>query len=153
MGRLAGARPGRRRRRTRAAGPGGGHGEVRRRRARRRMAGPRLEERAGDDGERRRRCPGWPAARRMAAAAGVRRRGDDAGWGGPRVGLRAGGRGDVVLPRGATWMAEAGGGGRVRPGADTSVGGGGRRFSFFFRVSGRGRDPKTEGCIYRHRGS
>ena len=23
----------------------------------------------------------------------------------------------------------------------------------FFRVSGRGRDPKTEGCIYRHRGS
>ena len=39
--------------------------------------------RDSDDGERRRRCPGWPAARRMAAAAGVRRRGDDAGWEGP----------------------------------------------------------------------
>ena len=28
-----------------------------------------------------------------------------------------------------------------------------RRRGDFFRVSGRGRDPKTEGCIYRHRGS
>ena len=104
------------------------------------MAGPRLEERAGDDGERRRRCPGWPAARRMAAAAGVRRRGDDAGWGGPRVGLRAGGRGDVGAP---TWRHGDGCGGRrggadaVRRGPDTSVGGGGRRFSFFFKLGFR----------------
>ena len=44
------------------------------------------------------------------------------GLGGPRVGLRAGGRGDVVLPRGATQLAEAGGGGRCPAGADTSVG-------------------------------
>ena len=84
--------------------------------------------------------------------AGGGRRGPGGGAEGPRRALRAGGGEEVRLPRGATWMAEAGGGGRVRPGADTSVGAD-LAGMIFFRVSGRGRDPKTEGCINRHRGS
>ena len=58
-------------------------------------------------------------------------------------------------PRGGTALAEAGGGvertlsgaGRTRPSAAEEG------IFFFIRVSGRGRDPNTEGCIYRHRGS
>ena len=62
--------------------------------------------------------------RRAPAMALAAARAPGRGWrvtwagrrrGGPRVGLRAGGRGDVVLPRGGTGVV-GGAGGRVRSG-------------------------------------
>ena len=88
-------------------------------------------------------------------AAGRRRRATArlAGQGGMAEALVGGAVGEVVRRHVARpgWLRRAAVD-VVRPGADTSVGAD-LAGMFFFRVSGRGRDPKTEGCIYRHRGS
>ena len=104
---------------------------------------------AAHGGAGRRRRGGRRRWRREAPGGGARRLGRG---GFPRA-WRAGG-GEAV-PR-ATWRRLSGGGveltlsgaGRTRPSARGDL-----FFFYFFRVSGRGRDPKTEGCIYRHRGS
>ena len=126
---------------------------------RRQPVGGRRPERGGGG------APATQAAvaRRRGRRSGARRRGvarSDEEAGSPRARAGRRDRGDVGARPGHVarrrWLRRAAGWSGRCPARAGHVRRRRRKeicFSFFFRVSGRGRDPKTEGCIYRHRGS